>query len=442
MKKATGCRQQATASKREIESARTAHGVIVVGGGAAGLATAIFAARANPRLNISVLDGAKKLGAKILVSGGGRCNVTNVAVRAEDFSGGSRNVVRRILRAFTESQAVEFFQEIGVALHEEEYGKLFPDSNSAQTVLDALLGEADRLSVSIRTECRVVAVERFDSGYRVGVQQGGQVQRKNADRVVLATGGRSLPRTGSDGGGYELARSLGHSIVEPTPGLVPLVLDGDFHVPLSGVSQAVELIVRVAGEKAVACRGSMLWTHFGVSGPAVLDASRHWHRARVEGRAVTLAVNFLPHDTFDSAERMLLATAKQQPRTHLRNALAALWPERFVDAVLAALAIAPATPMSSVSREVRRRLAHALIDWPLPVRDSRGYNYAEVTAGGVPLSEVDPSTLESRKSPGLFLVGEILDVDGRIGGFNFQWAWSTGKVAGEALAKQSAAVDR
>jgi predicted flavoprotein YhiN len=430
--------------------------VLVVGGGAAGLGTAIFAARRNPRLSVVVLDGTRKLGAKILVSGGGRCNVTNRVVSAEDFWGGSRNVIRRILRAFSEKRTVEFFRELGVALHEEEHGKLFPDTNSAKTVLEALLLEASRRGVRILPGHRVVELDPAGTGFRAGImtshndrntarhgfpepldRSSGVDETKwmSARRVVLATGGQSLPRTGSDGGGYSLARRLGHTLIETTPGLVPLVLEGGFHASLSGISQEVEITVRTAEAKPVRLRGSMLWTHFGVSGPVVLDASRHWHRAQIEGKPVTMTVNFLPADTFDSAQRMLLANTTQQPRMQLGNVLSALWPARFVEAILAALEVEARTPMNALTREARRRLVHGLLEFPLPVRDSRGYNYAEVTTGGVPLSEIDPSTMESRKSPGLYLVGEILDVDGRIGGFNFQWAWSTGFVAGEALAQ-------
>jgi len=420
------------------EPAETNHAdLIIVGGGAAGLATAIFTARRRPGRSILVLDSARKLGAKILVSGGGRCNATNVAVSPDDFWGGSRNVVRRILRAFTEKQTVEFFREIGVGLHEEENGKLFPDSNSAKTVLDALLGECQQLGIRILTGRRVLAVAREAGGYAVRALTSSDATAEfQAPCLVLATGGRSLPKTGSDGTGYALAADLGHSLVPTTPGLAPLILEGDFHVALSGISQVVEITIRIEYEKPLRLRGSMLWTHFGVSGPVILDASRHWHRAKLEQRTVALGINFLPDDTFETADRMLIATAEQQGRTQLHNALGALCPDRFLRALLRHLKIDASTPMNVVSRETRRRLVHALLDFPLPIRDSRGYGFAEVTAGGVALEEIDPATMESRKSPGLFLVGEILDVDGRIGGFNFQWAWSSGWVAGKAVASR------
>ena len=399
----------------------------IVGGGAAGLATAVFAARRLCGQSIAILDGARKLGAKILVAGGGRCNVTNRVVTAADFCGGNPRLIKQVLAAFPVERTVAFFREIGVELHEEENGKLFPDTNRARTVLDALLSEAHRLGVHILTAHRVTGVERCEPGFRILTGTGTLCAR----RIVLATGGLSLPKTGSDGGGYALAESLGHTLVPTTPALVPLILADDFHAPLSGIAQDVDLTVRAAGSPAIRIRGALLWTHFGVSGPAVLDASRHWHRARLAGRDVCVTVNFLPDDDFSGAERKLLPLASSQPKALLHNTLSRLLPARVAAAVLRKLEIAGTLPMAHFARDPRRKLVHALLTWPLPVSDSRGYAYAEVTAGGVPLGEIDPASMASRKCPNLYLVGELLDVDGRIGGFNFQWAWSSASVAAE-----------
>jgi len=411
------------------DSAKVAVDVAIVGAGAAGLATAIFAARQEPDRTIVALDGAKKLGAKILVAGGGRCNVTNERVSASDFCGGNRNTIKQVLAAFPASRTVEFFRELGVTMHVEEHGKLFPDSNSAKTVLAALIAEAERRGVRLLPDHRVREIVRGGEGFTVKTSQGDLAARA----AVLATGGRSLPKSGSDGGGYAMAQALGHSLVPTTPGLVPLVLDGDFHIPLSGIAQEVELTVSIEGGKPIRIRGAMLWTHFGVSGPAVLDASRHWHRAVLEDRKVMLSANLLPGCDFAAAEKKLIEAAAAQPKALLHNALAALVPVRAAEAIVRRLGIEPRIVMAHLGKEVRRTLVHALVEWPLPVRESRGYNFAEVTAGGVPLGEVVPSTMASRVCPGLVLVGEILDVDGRIGGFNFQWAWSSAYVAGCAL---------
>lgn len=377
--------------------------VAIVGAGAAGLATAIFAARRNPSHSIVLIEGARRPGAKILVSGGGRCNVTNSAVTSADFWGTSRASIRRILAALPVRETVAFFREIGVALHEEADGKLFPDTNSARTVLDALLAEARARGVRLDSGRRIESIRRDADGFSLG--------GNHARRVVLATGGRSLPKSGSDGTGYRLAEALGHTIVSTTPGLAPLLLDGDFHVPLSGVSQDVELTVRSKGRIVERIRGAMLWTHFGVSGPAPMNASRVWLRSE----APSMTANLLPGDDFGTVDRRLQSGT---------GWLAERMPSRVAEAL-----VGP----GARTKDERRALAHRLVEFPLPVKDSRGWNHAEVTAGGVPLNEIDPRTMESRRCPGLFLVGEILDADGRIGGFNFQWAWSGGFAAGSGL---------
>jgi predicted Rossmann fold flavoprotein len=409
---------------------------IVIGAGAAGLATAIFAKRAAPELEVRCLDGATKIGAKILVSGGSRCNVTNRVVTERDFWGGSSRIVRNVLRAFPADRAAAFFESLGVRLHEEEDGKLFPDSNRSRTVLDALLAEANRTGVSLESGRRVSAIAREGQGFSVETADGSRFAARN---VVLATGGRSLPKTGSDGFGYELARTLGHTCVETTPALAPLVLDGHRHVALAGVTHDVALSLRVDGSTATRIDGSMLWTHFGISGPAALNMSRHWHRARVAGRQAELRLNLCPNDTFESLEEWWLDQERARPRTKVSTILAARLPASVADAWVADSGINPETTLAHLSKVDRRTLTHALLDTGLAVVDSRGYAYAEVTAGGVPLDEIDPATMQSRVCPGLFLVGEILDVDGRLGGFNFQWAWSSGWVAGHALARASRA---
>jgi predicted Rossmann fold flavoprotein len=407
--------------------------VAVIGAGAAGLATAIFAARAGAG-RIVALDGARKLGAKILISGGGRCNITNKTVTERDFWGGNRNITKQVLRAFTVEATVSFFRELGVAVHEEEDGKLFPDSNRAHTVLNALLDEAQRRGVVLAPGSRVTALAGANgSGFRIATAAGGGVE---ARRVVLATGGMSVPETGSDGAGYGLARELGHKIVPTTPALAPLLLEGSGHTALRGVAHRVELDIQAEREGRTRLAGSLLWTHFGISGPVVLNASRLWHRAALERRTVRVTANLAGGRSFESLEEQLLDRASEQGRVAVRSIVSELMPAAVGDAVLAGAGIDGGVLLKDFTREARRRLLHAIAHRPLAIRDSRGFRFAEATAGGVELSEIQPSTLESRKCPGLYAVGEVLDVDGRIGGFNFQWAWASGNVAGQALARK------
>jgi predicted Rossmann fold flavoprotein len=403
--------------------------VIVVGGGAAGLATAIFASGAGAG-RVLCLEGATRIGAKILVSGGGRCNVTNREVDEGDFWGGSPREIRAVLRAFPASRSQAFFAAAGVPLHEEEDGKLFPDSNRARDVVDALLRAASSAGVEVETAQRVTSIDHRDGRFEVATAAG---RRLIGSAVVLATGGRSLPKSGSDGFGYALARRLGHSCTETTPALAPMVIDDDICRRLSGVSHPAELRVRADGKTAIVLHGALLWTHFGISGPVALNVSRHWLRARLATTDIALQINLCPGESFDAVERWLVARQAGRPRAAVITVLAERFPLAVAGAWVDRVGLDPAVTMAHLERDCRRQLVHALVETTLAVRDSRGYTFAEVTAGGVPLAEIDVSRMQSRICPGLYLVGEILNVDGRLGGFNFQWAWSSAWVAGQAL---------
>jgi predicted Rossmann fold flavoprotein len=291
-----------------------------------------------------------------------------------------------------------------VVLKREETGKLFPVTDRARTVVDALLREAE--GVEIRTASRVSSLDEV-----------------SARRIILATGGRSVPKTGSDGQGYAMVREVGHTVTEVFPALVPLVLPADHWMTrISGTSTEAELSVRNATGRVVARhRGSMLFTHFGLSGPVVLDVSRDWIASRG-----TLVANFLPGESFESLEATLLNSS---PRATVASVLRGRVPERLL------AHIADTQPLHRMTKDERRRIVRALVEHVVPVVGDRGFDYAEVTAGGVPLSEIDVSTMASRKREGLYLCGEILDVDGKIGGYNFQWAWASGRLAGMHAAR-------
>ncbi len=398
----------------------------MVGAGAAGLMAGIWAARTAPGRRVVVLDGARSLGAKILVSGGGRCNVTHHAVDETAFNGSTPAAIRKVLRRFDVPRTVAFFRELGVELAREDTGKLFPATGRARTVLDALLSAARAAGVELRHPWRVTAVEREGDGLRLRAASG---ETLAAAHVVLATGGRSLPKTGSDGGGYVLAESLGHTLTPRIfPGLVPLlVADGHFVRALSGLSVPAAVEVRSeSGRKRASARGSLLCTHFGLSGPAALDLSRHLVDARLDDPRARLVVRWLPDQTTDGVDAALRGLG---PRT-VAGYLGERIPERLARALCQEAGVDPATPGHRLPRAGRRALATAAAEMTVPVTGDRGYSFAEVTAGGVPLAELHLDTLRSRRCPGLSLCGEICDVDGRIGGFNFQWAWASGYVAG------------
>lgn len=402
--------------------------IAIIGAGAAGLTAAIFAGQRQPKgTRIALLESAAQPGAKILASGGGRCNVTHQRVTPADYNGSSPNAIKKVLAAFTVEQTLAFFNEIGVPLKLEASGKYFPVSNRAHSVLTALLNAAERAGAHLYTQNRVHSIARDQTGFHIHTNQ----TTFHARTVILATGGRSLPKTGSDGNGYTLAQTLGHSITPTFPALVPLLLpEHHFLRTLSGVSTLVRLTLRNPNGKTLyTTHNPLLCTHFGISGPAALDISRHWQAAQLQGIPATLYSNFLPQHTQQTLEAYLLNSRAPNLLTLLTPHL----PDRLVRALCQHAQIEPTTAPHSLTRTARKTLIAALTDLPLPITGTRGFNYAEVTAGGVPLSELHLNTLQSRYCPGLFLCGEICDVDGRIGGFNFQWAWSSGYLAGTSM---------
>lgn len=429
--------------------------IAVIGAGAAGLMAAIAAGRAameaGARLRIIALDGAKTVGAKILVAGGGRCNVTHHHVDERAYAGSSRHSIRNVLGRFDVPRTIAFFREIGVELKQEDTGKLFPTSDRARSVLDALLSEARRVGVELWHPWRVASVRALEGGFEVQREDAeacNEVRSLVARRVILATGGKALPKSGSDGQGYSIAKSLGHTMTPRIfPALVPLTTpDGHFLRELSGVSVPAEVIVRGAGAKPIASfTNSVLFTHFGLSGPAILDASRYLADARHADPQVALVLNFAPGLPPADLDRELVSAKgpglarwlaeslvfRARVPGHTNRGL----PERLSRALCEQANVDPSAPVHSLTRAQRTAIVSSVTALAAPITGDRGFTHAEVTAGGVPLAEVRLDSMESRATPGVHLCGEVCDVDGRIGGFNFQWAWSSGHVAGSAAAK-------
>lgn len=436
-------------------STHPTYDIAIIGCGAAGLFASICAGRANTtNKKFIVLDGATKLGAKILVAGGGRCNVTHHAVDEKAYAGSSSNAIKKVLRQFTVEQTIQFFRERGVELKREETGKLFPVTDSARTVLDALLAAARDAGIEIVNPWRVASVvreqdyfvirrdtqgirhSRFDNGEDGSGSQTTYADVIKARRIILATGGKSLPKTGSDGTGHEIARSLGHTITQQVfPALVPLTLPKDnWLCAFSGLTMDATIELRSGTSKRLkSFTNSTLLTHFGVSGPGVLDISRYFTAERITDAAAHLVINWIPTLTFEQADQQLEQFAKQTRGTPVRWLVDHDIPERFARAMCDQANVDPIAPAHTLTRDKRRALITIVTQCPLPITGDRGWLFAEVTAGGVPLSEVHLETMESRVCPGLHLCGEVLDVDGRIGGFNFQWAWASGYVAGRGV---------
>ncbi|MBT7729919.1 MAG: aminoacetone oxidase family FAD-binding enzyme [Planctomycetaceae bacterium] len=415
--------------------------VAIVGAGAAGLFAAIWAGKKveGHSVQIAVFDSARKLGAKILVAGGGRCNVTHCRVTEHDFAGSSPAAIRKVLRRFSVEQTVQFFADAGIELKKEETGKLFPVSDSARTILQALLDQAQSVDVSITHPARVTDIDQLPcSVLTKGCEKEPRLRVVSEDGVLLArhvivcTGGKSLPKSGSDGSGYRLVEKLGHTISKPlVPALVPLTLaDSHWIRGLSGVTvPAAVTLSKESGKRICTYSGSTLCTHLGLSGPSILDISRHWLIEQDADSNVRLNINWLPEHSENVLDDLL-----QDQRIGAFGVLRRWLPDRLARQLCIE---SGATCTGDLTRSIRKKLVKSVTATPLPVQGNRGFAVAEATAGGVPLEEVQLETMESRKCPGLYLAGEVLDVDGRIGGFNFQWAWSSGFVAGSAVAKSA-----
>ena len=405
--------------------------VVVVGAGAAGTMAAIFAASGGAETLL--IERTKDGGRKILISGGGRCNILPSRVDESRFvTDSSPHLLRHIVRSWPLREQIAFFErELDLPLVEEaESAKLFPQSQLARDVRDKLFAYARRTGVTFVTDAFVTGVRPDNGRWLVERHEDGPI---DADAVVLATGGLSVPHTGSDGRGLLIARQLGHTVNTPYAALTPLTVENRGlvrFVDLAGVSLPVTITARSAAREAKAT-GGFLFTHHGYSGPAVLDVSHVAVRSRAEETdpaRISVQWTTLGDNDWEAALR---------PRG-ARTVLAALsheLPARLSEALLAIAQIPSTRPLAQLNRTERLRLIDVLVRGPLPWTGDEGYKKAEVTGGGVNLAEIDPRTLESRRHNGLFLCGEILDAFGPIGGYNFLWAWATGRAAGIAAAR-------
>jgi predicted Rossmann fold flavoprotein len=405
--------------------------LVVIGAGAAGLTAGIFAGRRGvPPL---VLETRERPGAKIRVSGGGRCNVLPSRSSPEDFhTEGSRHSLRNLLASWPLERVTEFFEcELGVALKVEETGKVFPVSDDPREVVAALLGALESAGGRLAAPLRIAALRRIEAeesacGARFELTSA-EGERLLARRVVLATGGRSLPKTGSDGAGLELAAQLGHRPRPSYPALVPLLATDPTWSELAGLSVRARLGVERAGKTVLEREGDLLFTHRGFSGPVVLDVS--WQLTAPFAAGSSLRARWLGQSKPDWD-----AWLRQGGARPLEHALREELPRRLAQRLIAQSGVPADRQLSQLSRDERRHLVQALDACPLAVHGDEGYRVAEVTGGGIPLEEVEATGLESRVVPGLHLAGEVLDVQGRIGGFNFLWAWVSGRKAGEGAA--------
>jgi len=413
--------------------------ILVIGGGPSGLMASIAAAERGAR--VVLLDKGDKLGRKLAISGGGRCNVTNAKPLDElirHIPGGGR-FLYSAFSVFSNRDIIAFFENLGIRLKEENDGRMFPVTDSARTVVRALVGRARELGVDLRTN-RPVADVLYEHGRTAGVRlRDGNVLR--APAVIVATGGKSVPHTGSTGDGYPWAEKAGHTITELYPTEVPLTSDEPWirSRELQGVSlRGVGLTVWDArGRAVVRHEGDMIFTHFGLSGPIALRCSQFVVKERKKngGLPVKLTLDVKPDLTEEEVYNELLALVSDEPKRTVKNALRPLMPERLLALMLRLAGIGADTACANISRHALRSLARHIKAMPISASGTLPLEQAFITGGGVSLKEVDPRTMQSKLMPGLFFCGEILDIHGYTGGYNITAAFATGYTAGKSAAE-------
>lgn len=425
--------------------------VAILGAGAAGLFAAFRAAELGHR--VALVEKNRRPGVKILISGGTRCNLTNASGlrRPELASAGAQpayvrqpgSAPRRIqaafgaagpflgpaLRAFDVDAAVSFFESEGLPTKIEANGKIFPASDRAVDVLDVLIRRLERSGATLFTHSPALGLEALDDRFVVRLPD----RALSARRVVIATGGASFPGCGTTGDGYDLARRLGHTIIDPRPALVPLKIDTTWVTALSGLTMpdVFARILEPPGRRLSERRESVLFAHFGLTGPAILDISREVAR-HDRPESLRVCLDFLPSLNPQEVDQAIQSSARTG-RRQVVNLVPDPIPRRLAQALVSAAGIPESRVGPELSRDERRRLVNTLKGVEIPITGTLGFSKAEVTSGGVSLAEVNPETLESRIVPGLHLIGEVLDLDGRIGGYNFQAAWSLGWLVASAL---------
>ncbi|WP_025738574.1 NAD(P)/FAD-dependent oxidoreductase [Salinivibrio socompensis] len=391
----------------------TEYDVIVIGAGAAGLMCAAQAGQRGRR--VLVVDHAKKPGRKILISGGGRCNFTNYDVTANNFLCENPHFVKSALAQYTQWDFIGLVATYGVAYHERDHGQLFCD-DSAKDIVNLLLAECDQPTISQRYRCEVHDIEQEDTGFRLKLN-GDPVRCQS---LVVATGGLSMPKLGATPFGYQLAEQFGLKVLPTRAALVPYTLHQEDKTRFADIS-GVSVPCSITTESGVCFSENLLFTHRGLSGPAVLQTSSFWQ----PGEAVT--IDLLPSE---SLKDVLVAMRDKHPNQTLKTSLARLFPKRLVE-ILIARDNLPDKPLKQLDDKQIDELHHYVHQWSIAPNGTEGYRTAEVTLGGVDTHAISSKTLEARDIPGLYFIGEVLDVTGWLGGYNFQWAWSSGWVAGQ-----------
>ena len=401
--------------------------ILVIGGGPSGMMAAIVAARRGAY--VTLVDRLPKIGKKLLATGAGQCNLCNTKPTQANYHGTDTSFMLPALAAFGAETALTFFDALGIEVREVEHGRVFPITGQASNVLDVLRYEMSMLGIREVTDAKIQDIQPQEGGFHCFTAEGDKFK---ADKVVVAAGGTSSPNLGSNGAGYKLAAALGHNVTHTFPSRVPLLLDSWFLARLKGVKvRDARVSSYVDGELMRASSGDLLFADYGISGPPVLNISRAIGEFERTDRDLAVAIDLFPEETMESMEALIRKRIGHAPYKALEVCLIGLLHKRLIPVLFAEAGQEDLNrPCGTLDDEEVGRLIGILKDWRVKSSGTKSWMNSQVTAGGVDVSEVDSATMESKLVPGLYFVGEVLDIDGDCGGYNLQWAWSSGYLAG------------
>lgn len=405
--------------------------IIVVGGGAAGMMAAIAAKLKGGQ--VTILERQDRVGKKLLATGNGRCNYTNINLNIKNYHGENPRFAHSALASFDVNQTMDFFERLGITPAIEENGKVFPLSFQSSSVLDVLRYEIENLGIELITDAYVTSVKK-KKDFIIDLKDG---RNFRADRLILATGGMALPNSGSDGNGYSLAKSLGHKLTDIFPGLVQLKLEGNIFKQIKGVKVLGRASLYSKGKLLLEDEGDILFTDYGISGPPILQLSRTALFYLRNKKDLSLRVSIIHTKSREDLVEYLNNRFVYMPKKTISQALIGLVNKRLILALLKEINLDKDKIVGNISKEEITRLADILTSWDFKVKGSQSWGQAQVTAGGVETRDIDNKTMESKIVKDLYLVGELVDIDGDCGGFNLQWAWSSGYIAGLNAALKS-----
>lgn len=406
---------------------KTTRKIIIIGGGASGMAAGVMAARAGA--DVVILEQKERLGKKILSTGNGKCNFTNTNMKASYFRGEDTSIVSKVLEQFGAEDTVRFFQELGI-VPKNRQGYLYPKSEQAAAVADVLIMELKRLHVEIRLSTKVLGIEKRRD-FLVKTSEG----NLRGDAVILATGGKASPALGSDGSGYAFAKSFGHSISPVVPALVQLHGKGTFFKNVAGVRVNAEVSIYVDGRRLASDTGELQLTNYGISGIPVFQVSRYAALALQEKAVPTAVLDFMPEYSVESLCSFFENRKELNPVKTAEEFLVGMFNKKLIPILLRASGIRGNIPVKNLEEPQLKRLASKCKTFEVEITAANPFEQAQVCAGGVRTSEIHDTTMESRIVENLYITGELLDIDGICGGYNLQWAWSTGVLAGKSAAK-------